>query len=163
MVNPFPWKLNLTIFSGLGGTNAGIGASTSVATSNDAKSAAAQNLKETHIPNELLGSVEEFKKFVKEERGISSDIAHASPKMQSKISEEINAMNQLVSALMTGLSRNHALLDKIKLEAAQEILNAEIAQRTKDTPRGLQYENMAPYEFFLRLVGKFEAQMVHYR
>ena len=61
------------------------------------------------------------------------------------------------------LPRNHALLDKIKVEAAQEIINAEIAQRTKDTPRGLQYENMAPYEYFTRLVGKFETQMVHYR
>ena len=69
-------------------------------------------------------------------------------------------MNQLVSTLVTGLSRNHALLDKIKIEAAQEILNAEIAQRTRDTPRGLQYENVAPYEYFTRLVSKFESQMV---
>ena len=127
------------------------------------KSAANQNQKETNIPNELLETVEGFKKYVKEERSISSDIAHASPKIHTKISEEIAAMNQLVSTLMTGLSRNHALLDKIKVEAAQEILNAEIAQRTKDTPRGLQYENMAPYEYFTRLVSKFETQMVHYR
>merc|ERR1712156_348117 len=149
--------------SGLGGTNVGVGASASVTAPSDAKTTAAQNLKETAIPNELLESVEEFKKFVKEERSVSSDIAHASPKIHNKISEEISAMNQLVSTLMTGLSRNHALLDKIKVEAAQEILNAEIAQRTKDIPRGLQYENLAPYEFFSRLVAKFETQMVHYR
>jgi len=149
--------------SGLGGTNVGLGTSASVTAPSDAKSAAAQNQKEVAIPNELLESVEEFKKFVKEERSTSSDIAHASPKIHNKISDEISAMNQLVSTLMTGLARNHALLDKIKVEAAQEIINAEIAQRTKDTPRGLQYENMAPYEYFTRLVGKFETQMVHYR
>ena len=149
--------------SGLGGTNVGLGTSASVTAPSDAKSAAAQNQKEMAIPNELLESVEEFKKFVKEERSTSSDIAHASPKIHNKISDEISAMNQLVSTLMTGLARNHALLDKIKVEAAQEIINAEIAQRTKDTPRGLQYENMAPYEYFTRLVGKFETQMVHYR
>ena len=149
---------------GLGGSNVGIGTSTSVATTTDSKSTTSgQNHKETAIPNELLETVEEFKKFVKEERSISSDIAHVSPKVHKKIAEEIAAMNQLVSTLMTGLSRNHALLDKIKVEAAQEILNAEIAQRTKDTPRGLQYENVAPYEYFTRLVLKFEGQMVHYR
>ena len=149
---------------GLGGSNLGIGTtSTSQTTTTDPKSTAAQNSKETAIPNVLLETVEEFKKFVKEERSISSDIAHASPKIHTKISEEIAAMHNLVSTLMTGLSRNCALLDKIKIEAAQEILNAEIAQRTKDTPRGLQYENMAPYEYFTRLIGKFETQMVHYR
>ena len=148
---------------GLGGTNVGVGTSTSVTTTTDSKTTTSQNHKETAIPNELLETVEEFKKFVKEERSISSDIAHVSPKIHKKIAEEIAAMNQLVSTLMTGLSRNHALLDKIKVEAAQEILNAEIAQRTKDTPRGLQYENVAPYEYFTRLVLKFESQMVHYR
>ena len=55
------------------------------------------------------------------------------------------------------------LLDKIKLEAAQEIQNAEIAQRTRDTPPGLQYENLAPYEYFSRLISRFETQMLHYR
>ena len=79
-----------------------MGASASVTAPSDAKTTAAQNLKETAIPNELLESVEEFKKFVKEERSVSSDIAHASPKIHNKISEEISAMNQLVSTLMTG-------------------------------------------------------------
>ena len=147
---------------GLGGSNVGI-LKQNTTTTDSKSTTSAQNHKETAIPNELLGTVEEFKKFVKEERSISSDIAHVSPKVHKKIAEEIAAMNQLVSTLMTGLSRNHALLDKIKVEAAQEILNAEIAQRTKDTPRGLQYENVAPYEYFTRLVLKFEGQMVHYR
>ena len=80
--------------------------------------------------------------------------------MNLNFGSEILILNRF---LIIGLSRNHALLDKIKVEAAQEILNAEVAQRTKDTPRGLQYENMAPYEFFTRLIAKFEMQMVHYR
>ena len=45
----------------------------------------------------------------------------------------------------------------------QELLNVEIAQRTKDTPPALQYENTAPYDYFNRLVAGFEAQMGHYR
>ena len=96
--------------SGLGGTNVGLGTSASVTAPSDAKSAAAQNQKEMAIPNELLESVEEFKKFVKEERSTSSDIAHASPKIHNKISDEISAMNQLVSTLMTGLARYHSYI-----------------------------------------------------
>ena len=115
------------------------------------------------ISSELLVTVEEFKKFVKEERSVQSDIAHTSAKVHDKISEEINGLNQLVSTLSTGLARNCMLLDKIKLEAAQEIQNAEIAQRTRDIPPGLQYENLAPYEYFSRLISRFETQMLHYR
>ena len=43
---------------------------------NDAKA-----LKETAVPNELFQAVEEFKKYVKEEKSISSDIVHMSPKV----------------------------------------------------------------------------------
>jgi len=41
----------------------------------------AKALKETAIPNELFQGVEEFKKYVKEEKSISSDIVHMSPKV----------------------------------------------------------------------------------
>ena len=136
-----------TTVAGLGGS-LGLGGtlSTSLATNptTEVSSSSSQNVKESNIPNELLVTVEDFKKFVKEERSISSEIAHTSPKIHDKISEEINGLNQLVSALSSGLAKNCMLLDKIKLEAAQEIQNAEIAQRTRDTPPGLQYENLAP-------------------
>lgn len=153
--------------SGLGGTTVGLGGTltTTLATNSttDNSQTSSQNNKESNIPNELLVTVEEFKKFVKEERSVQSDIAHTSAKVHDKISEEINGLNQLVSTLSTGLARNCMLLDKIKLEAAQEIQNAEIAQRTRDIPPGLQYENLAPYEYFSRLISRFETQMLHYR
>ena len=153
--------------TGLGGTTLGLGGTlnTSLATNptTESNQATSQNVKESNIPNELLVTVEDFKKYVKEERGISSDIAHTSVKVHDKISEEINGLNQLVNTLSTGLAKNCMLLDKIKMEAAQEIQNAEIAQRTRDTPPGLQYENLAPYDYFSTLLSKFETQMLHYR
>ena len=48
-------------------------------------------------------------------------------KFTIKISEEINGLNQLVNTSSTGLAKNCLLLDKIKMEAAQEIQNAEAA------------------------------------
>lgn len=142
----------------------GIGSlNTYSATGTDAASKSAKALKETAIPNELLETVEEFKKFVKEERAISSDIAHTSAKVHTKITDEIDGLGRLVTGLSSGMAKNRSLLDKLKLNAAEEIQNAEIAQRTRDTPPGLQYENVAPYEYFARLVSNFESQMMHYR
>ena len=123
----------------------------------------AKNLKETQIPNELAVTVEEFKKFVKEERSTSSDIAHISSKVHEKIKSDTDALLNLVKALSSGLAKNKAQLDRLKLDAAQELLNVEIAQRTKDTPPALQYENVAPYEYFSYLVVNFENQMLVYR
>ncbi|XP_023345421.1 nucleoporin p58/p45 [Eurytemora carolleeae] len=39
----------------------------------------------------------------------------------------------------------------------------EIAQRTKETPPSMQYENVAPMDYFLNLVTKFETDMTDYR
>lgn len=122
-----------------------------------------KNLKETQIPNELAITVEEFKKFVKEERSTSSDIAHISSKVHQKIKADTDGLLNLVKALSSGLAKNKAQLDRLKLDAAQELLNVEIAQRTKDTPPALQYENVAPYEYFSYLVVNFENQMLVYR
>lgn len=36
-------------------------------------------------------------------------------------------------------------------------------QRTRDTPPSMQFENVAPYEYFRRLVARFETTMLAYR
>ncbi|CAB4069607.1 NUPL1 [Lepeophtheirus salmonis] len=143
---------------GLGGTTNSSSGGSNESNKNDIKA-----LKETHIPNEILSTVDEFKKLVKEERNISSDIAHISSRIHDKIKSETEALVRLVSILSSGIKKNKAALDKLKLEAAQELRNAEIAQRTKDTPGALQYENVAPYEYFSRLVSNFENDMLKYR
>ena len=43
-----------------------------------------------------------------------------------------------------------ARLDRLKMETGQELVNAEIAVRTRDTPTSMQYENTAPTEYFQR-------------
>ena len=46
---------------------------------------------------------------------------------------------------------------------SQELKNAEITQRTHDIPPVLQHENIAPQEYFQRLVESFEERMQVYR
>ena len=41
--------------------------------------------------------------------------------------------------------------------------HAEMAQRTHETPPGLQYDNVAPIEYFIELVAGFERDMQVFR
>ena len=48
------------------------------------------------------------------------------------------------------------------METGQELVNAEIAVRTRDTPTSMQYENTAPTEYFQRYTAKMNFQIVRY-
>ena len=97
-----------------------------------------KSAKESMIPAELGATVEELKKMVKEEKGVSSDISHVSAKAYNKIKEETEALAQLVNVLATGVQKNRAALDRLKIDTAQELVNVEIGQRTKETPPAMQ-------------------------
>lgn len=45
----------------------------------------------------------------------------------------------------------------------QELINAEVAQQTSNTPLAFQHENTAPREYFQRLIESFEERMYLYR
>lgn len=122
-----------------------------------------KNTKDSLIPAELGATVEELKKHIKEEKSVCSDISHFSDKHYTKVQDETEALSQLVTVLATGIHKNRQALEKLKLSSAQELLNVEIAQRTKETPASMQYENVAPMDFFVRLVSHFEADMSAYR
>lgn len=46
---------------------------------------------------------------------------------------------------------------------SQELINAEIAQQTSNTPLAFQHENIAPREYFQKLVECFEERMHLYK
>jgi len=119
--------------------------------------------KESMIPQELFATVEDLKKMIKDEKAVSSEVSHTSDKQFKKVSEETEALTQLVSGLATGVQNNRAKLEQLKMQSGQELVNVEIAVRTRDTPPNMQYENVAPMEYFRRLVAQFEQSMVEYR
>ena len=50
-----------------------------------------------------------------------------------------------------GVAKQKAQLERLKKDCAKELVNVEVAQRTKDTPPALQYENNnGPIEYFNR-------------
>lgn len=127
-------------------------------TSEDSKA-----LRDEHLPPLICQDVDSFQKFVKEQKQVQEEISRMSSKSMLKVQEDIKSLKQLLSVAASGLQRNAFAIDKLKMETAQELKNAEIALRTQKTPPGLQHENTAPSDYFRVLVEQFEVQLQQYR
>ncbi|KAM9319303.1 nucleoporin p58/p45 [Gastrophryne carolinensis] len=120
-------------------------------------------LKDENLPQVICQDVDNFQKFVKEQKQVQEEISRMSSKAMTKVQEDIKALKQLLSVASSGLQRNTLAIDKLKIETAQELKNAEISLRTQKTPPGLQHENTAPSDYFRALVEQFEVQLQLYR
>uniref|UniRef100_A0A8D0GWK9 Nucleoporin p58/p45 n=1 Tax=Sphenodon punctatus TaxID=8508 RepID=A0A8D0GWK9_SPHPU len=144
-----------TVNEGLGGID--------FSSSSDKKSKDNKALKDENLPPVICQDVENLQKFVKEQKQVQEEISRMSSKAMLKVQEDIKALKQLLSVAASGLQRNTLNIDKLKIETAQELKNAEIALRTQKTPPGLQHENTAPADYFRILVEQFEVQLQQYR
>lgn len=156
-----PATTSASVVKGLGGVDP------TTNTKNASKAAGAtgdgKRVKEGEMPNELTETVTKFKKYVKEQKDIGAKISVVSSLQMSKVQEQTKSLKHLLSTVSVGLHRNIAALDKLKKQTSQELHNAEMAYRTKETPPGLQYENTAPNQYFHDLMMSFEERMALYR
>lgn len=100
-----------------------------------------------------------FKEFVKKQKSFSSDVARCSIKEFKKVEHEIDLVNNLLNEVEKQLQNNRAIAEKLKYDTSNVLQHVEIAQRTLDTPPGLQYDNSTPFSFFMELADKFERNM----
>lgn len=107
-------------------------------------------IKEECLPNEIVQTVEAFKKYVAEQKEVREEIFRVSSRPIAKVQEETAALRQLLSTVENGVQRNAVSVERLKRETSEDLKHAEIAHNTKETPVALQYENTAPslYVYF---------------
>ncbi|XP_011333199.1 nucleoporin p58/p45 isoform X2 [Ooceraea biroi] len=143
---------------GLGGLDVSI-SNKGLSQGNSSSTAAKENL----LPNELMQTIDKFKDFVKVQKGLSSDIARGSSRPLNRCAEDTASLMEMLSTLSGSVQRDRSSADKLKQDTAKALQSAEIAQRTHDTPPGLQYENNAPLQFFMELAETFEQDLMLFR
>ncbi|TDG97170.1 hypothetical protein EPR50_G00223170 [Perca flavescens] len=148
---------------GLGGVDFSTSSESKSDTSSGANAQDSKALKDENLPPVICQDVENFQKFVKDQKQVQEDISRMSSKAISKVQDDIKSLKQLLSVSASGLQRQALAIDKLKMETAQELKNADIALRTQKTPPGLQHENTAPSDYFRSLVEQFEVQLQQYR
>ncbi|XP_062235450.1 nucleoporin p58/p45 isoform X1 [Platichthys flesus] len=148
---------------GLGGVDFSTSSENKSDSSSGANAQDSKALKDENLPPVICQDVDNFQKFVKEQKQVQEDISRMSSKGLSKVQDDIKSLKQLLSVNASGLQRQALAIDKLKLETAQELKNADIALRTQKTPPGLQHENTAPSDYFRSLVEQFEVQLQQYR
>ncbi|XP_030253609.1 nucleoporin p58/p45 isoform X2 [Sparus aurata] len=148
---------------GLGGVDFSTSSESKSDTSSGANAQDSKALKDENLPPVICQDVENFQKFVKDQKQVQEDISRMSSKAISKVQDDIKSLKQLLSVSASGLQRQGLGIDKLKLETAQELKNADIALRTQKTPPGLQHENTAPSDYFRSLIEQFEVQLQQYR
>lgn len=120
-------------------------------------------IKETQVPDEIVKTVDALKTHIKQQKTISSDIGRTSTSKLSNVSHEITNLCWVLQNVANSVDANNQQIKKLRSETAKAIQSLEMAQRTQDTPAGLQFENSGPFQYFQCLVAKYEEDLIAFR
>lgn len=120
-------------------------------------------VKETQVPDEIVRTVDALKTYIKTQKTLSSDIGRTSTSKLTNVSGEIMNLQWALQEIANSVEANYNQIKLLRKETSKTIQSVEMAQRTQDTPVGLQFENNAPFQFFQNLVAKYEHDLINFR
>lgn len=103
--------------------------------------------------------MEQFKNFIKDQKTYSSEVSRCCVKEYWKMDESLEKLQKVVDAFEVELQKNRTLAEKLKQDTAKGLQDADMAQRTFNTPPGMQYDNVEPTKFFIELADEFERKV----
>lgn len=120
-------------------------------------------VKENQLPQEIIATVDSLKAYTNQQKTISSDIVRASSRKITNINSELEKLNWALAEIHSNVENNFLAIKQLRIDTNKARQEAEIAQRTQETPSGLQFENTAPLYYFMDLIRKFESDMLTIR
>ncbi|XP_017104528.2 nuclear pore complex protein Nup58 [Drosophila bipectinata] len=120
-------------------------------------------IKETQVPDEIVKTVDALKAYIKQQKTTSSDIGRTSTSKFTNVAHEITNLKWALQNMSNSVEGNNQQIRLLRQETSKAIQSLEMAQRTQDTPAGLQFEHSAPFQYFQCLVAKYELDLVAFR
>ena len=100
---------------------------------------------------------------MKIQKTISSDIGRTSTTKLTNVSGGIKNLQWALQDIANSVETTYKQIKLLRGETNKVIQSVEMAQRTQDTPAGLQFENIAPFQYFQNLVAKYEKDLISFR
>nr|CAG4635713.1 EOG090X0D34 [Artemia franciscana] len=144
--------------TGLGGTSLTLSGQ-----GGKAKQDAASAAKENKVENEIMATVESFRSYVKSQKSMREEIARARKKNKKALKSNLQSLEEALTSIDHWAAKNNLGIKTVLTFFFQELQNVEMAQRTQDTPQGLQMENTQPMDFFFNLIEGFERKIHAFR
>lgn len=117
-------------------------------------------VKETQVPKEIIQTVDDFKTYLKQQKTLSSDIIRTTDRKLKSVTEDIKKLNCNVQEIANSVDNNKLAIKSLRSDTSRVIQQADMAQRTHETPSGLQFENVMPQFYFNELIHKYENDLL---
>ena len=123
--------------------------------SDNAKLTGPKAWRNEQVPQPVCAIIDNFKKFLKEQKDLRDEVSRFSPSSIDKVKEEVDFLIKKVRYLSHSIAKDSAAINSLKNSVVSESKNCEIAERTRDSTN-LPLEVSLPMEYFYKLVNQFE-------